>query len=210
MGPCAGPARRRTLRMFGGRCTVEITAVVSRRAKGGAVAEPLVGTAVVAGRAVRRPGGAAGGRDPARLLAAGPAQPLARTARSPTSPASGRPGPLPRRLSIEFYQVALFFVIFDLEAVFIFAWAVNARSAGLDRLRRGRRVRRAAARRPRVSLEGRRPRLGQRRAPARDGARRGRRSGRRARGGRGRRGGHQPRRRADAGTPPPAGAGDAT
>jgi NADH-quinone oxidoreductase subunit A len=39
-------------------------------------------------------------------------------------------GPLPRRLSIEFYQVALFFVIFDLEAVFIFAWAVNARKLG--------------------------------------------------------------------------------
>ena len=39
-------------------------------------------------------------------------------------------GPLPKRLSIEFYQVALFFVIFDLEAVFIFAWAVNARRLG--------------------------------------------------------------------------------
>jgi NADH-quinone oxidoreductase subunit A len=39
-------------------------------------------------------------------------------------------GPLPRRLSVEFYQVALFFVIFDLEAVFIFAWAVAARRLG--------------------------------------------------------------------------------
>jgi NADH-quinone oxidoreductase subunit A len=39
-------------------------------------------------------------------------------------------GPLPRRLSVEFYQVALFFVVFDLEAVFIFAWAVNARTLG--------------------------------------------------------------------------------
>jgi len=39
-------------------------------------------------------------------------------------------GPLPKRLSVEFYQVALFFVIFDLEAVFIFAWAVNARRLG--------------------------------------------------------------------------------
>ena len=39
-------------------------------------------------------------------------------------------GPLPQRLSVEFYQVALFFVIFDLEAVFIFAWAVNARRLG--------------------------------------------------------------------------------
>ena len=39
-------------------------------------------------------------------------------------------GPLPERLSVEFYQVALFFVIFDLEAAFIFAWAVNARRLG--------------------------------------------------------------------------------
>lgn len=39
-------------------------------------------------------------------------------------------GPLPRRLSVEFYQVALFFVIFDLEAVFILTWAVSARSLG--------------------------------------------------------------------------------
>ena len=37
-------------------------------------------------------------------------------------------GPLPKRLSIEFYQVALFFVVFDLEAVFLFGWAV----AGLE------------------------------------------------------------------------------
>jgi NADH-quinone oxidoreductase subunit A len=39
-------------------------------------------------------------------------------------------GPLPRRLSVDFYQIALFFVIFDLEAVFIFAWAVSARRLG--------------------------------------------------------------------------------
>ena len=39
-------------------------------------------------------------------------------------------GPLPQRLSVEFYQIALFFVIFDLEAVFIFAWAVSARRLG--------------------------------------------------------------------------------
>ncbi len=34
------------------------------------------------------------------------------------------------RLSSKFYLVAVFFVIFDLEAVFIFAWAVAAREAG--------------------------------------------------------------------------------
>ncbi|MFZ0589252.1 MAG: NADH-quinone oxidoreductase subunit A [Bryobacteraceae bacterium] len=34
------------------------------------------------------------------------------------------------RLSAKFYLVAMFFVIFDLEAVFIFAWAVSVREAG--------------------------------------------------------------------------------
>lgn len=34
------------------------------------------------------------------------------------------------RLSAKFYQIAMFFVIFDLEAVFIFAWAVAARELG--------------------------------------------------------------------------------
>jgi NADH-quinone oxidoreductase subunit A len=108
---------------------VVITAVVSRRAKGGAVAEPLVGTAVwpavlYATLVVVLAG--------AILLVSSL---LGQRSRSPnrTIPyESGiRPaGPLPRRLSIEFYQVALFFVIFDLEAVFIFAWAVNARALG--------------------------------------------------------------------------------
>ncbi len=34
------------------------------------------------------------------------------------------------RLSVKFYRVAMFFVIFDLEAVFLFAWAVAARELG--------------------------------------------------------------------------------
>lgn len=34
------------------------------------------------------------------------------------------------RLSAEFYLIAMFFVIFDLETVFIFAWAVSARETG--------------------------------------------------------------------------------
>jgi NADH-quinone oxidoreductase subunit A len=38
--------------------------------------------------------------------------------------------PLPRRLSIEFYQLAIFFVVFDIEAVFIIAWAIAARRLG--------------------------------------------------------------------------------
>ena len=45
---------------------------------------------------------------------------------------SGLPaaGPLPQRFSIEFYEIAVFFVVFDLEAVFIFAWAVALRQVG--------------------------------------------------------------------------------
>src|SRR5689334_10984035 len=34
------------------------------------------------------------------------------------------------RLSAKFYLVAMFFVIFDLESVFIFSWAVAARELG--------------------------------------------------------------------------------
>jgi NADH-quinone oxidoreductase subunit A len=34
------------------------------------------------------------------------------------------------RLSAKFYLIAMFFVIFDIEAVFIFAWAVTARQTG--------------------------------------------------------------------------------
>ena len=34
------------------------------------------------------------------------------------------------RFPAEFYLVAMFFVVFDLEAVFLFAWAVAAREAG--------------------------------------------------------------------------------
>lgn len=34
------------------------------------------------------------------------------------------------RFSAHFYLIAVFFVIFDLEAVFLFAWAVVAREAG--------------------------------------------------------------------------------
>jgi NADH-quinone oxidoreductase subunit A len=34
------------------------------------------------------------------------------------------------RLSAKFYLVAMFFVIFDLEAVFIFAWSIAARELG--------------------------------------------------------------------------------
>lgn len=34
------------------------------------------------------------------------------------------------RISVKFYLVAMFFVIFDLESVFIFAWAIAGRELG--------------------------------------------------------------------------------
>lgn len=34
------------------------------------------------------------------------------------------------RLSAKFYLVAMFFVIFDVEALFLYAWAVSAREVG--------------------------------------------------------------------------------
>ncbi|MGH9377587.1 MAG: NADH-quinone oxidoreductase subunit A [Terriglobia bacterium] len=34
------------------------------------------------------------------------------------------------RFSVRFYLVAMFFVVFDLESVFIFAWAVSAKESG--------------------------------------------------------------------------------
>jgi NADH-quinone oxidoreductase subunit A len=34
------------------------------------------------------------------------------------------------RFAVKFYLMAVFFVVFDLEAVFLFAWAVVAREAG--------------------------------------------------------------------------------
>jgi NADH-quinone oxidoreductase subunit A len=34
------------------------------------------------------------------------------------------------RISVKFYLIAMFFVVFDIEAVFIFTWCVVARDAG--------------------------------------------------------------------------------
>ena len=39
-------------------------------------------------------------------------------------------GPVRGRLSISYYLIAMFFLIFDLEAVFIFAWAVSLKQGG--------------------------------------------------------------------------------
>jgi NADH-quinone oxidoreductase subunit A len=41
------------------------------------------------------------------------------------------PAAMPRGgVSVEFFRVAVFFVIFDVEAAFLFAWAVTLREAG--------------------------------------------------------------------------------
>lgn len=53
-------------------------------------------------------------------------------------PATGEPyesgivatGSARLRWSVNYYLVAMFFVIFDLESVFLFAWAIAARQAG--------------------------------------------------------------------------------
>ena len=39
-------------------------------------------------------------------------------------------GPTPRRVSVKFYVVALLFIVFDMEAVFLFPWAINFRELG--------------------------------------------------------------------------------
>jgi NADH-quinone oxidoreductase subunit A len=55
-----------------------------------------------------------------------------------SEPATGEPyeggivseGSARVRLSVRYYVVAMFFVVFDLEAVFLFAWCVAARELG--------------------------------------------------------------------------------
>jgi NADH-quinone oxidoreductase subunit A len=55
-----------------------------------------------------------------------------------SEPATGEPyeggivseGSAHVRFSIRYYMVAMFFVVFDLEAVFLFAWAAAARELG--------------------------------------------------------------------------------
>ena len=39
-------------------------------------------------------------------------------------------GPAQVRFDVKFYLVAMFFLIFDLEAVFVYAWAVSLRETG--------------------------------------------------------------------------------
>jgi len=41
------------------------------------------------------------------------------------------PGTAHARFSVHFYLVAMLFILFDVEAVFLFAWAVKAKSLGM-------------------------------------------------------------------------------
>ena len=55
-----------------------------------------------------------------------------RTDRTPVPYESGLPptGSTHIHLSVNYYLIAMFFLIFDIEAAFIFAWAVSVREAG--------------------------------------------------------------------------------
>ncbi len=86
---------------------------------------------------------------------------------------SGLPpaGGLPKRFSISFYLVAILFVVFDLEAAFIFAWVTAARQAGWTGYIEMLVFVRPAARRPRLPVGNGCARLGrEREAPQRGAA----------------------------------------
>lgn len=48
----------------------------------------------------------------------------------PYESGTATPGSAHQRFSVHFYLVAMLFILFDVEAVFLFAWAVAARSLG--------------------------------------------------------------------------------
>ena len=54
-----------------------------------------------------------------------------RSTREPYESGMVSTGSAQMRFDVKFYLVAMFFVIFDLEAIFIFAWAVSLRETGL-------------------------------------------------------------------------------
>ena len=68
------------------------------------------------------------------------------------------------RQSVKFYLVAMIFLLFDIEVAFLYPWAMALRDPRLDRLRAGRAVHAAPARRLRLRLAQGRARLGQREA----------------------------------------------
>jgi len=48
----------------------------------------------------------------------------------PYESGTSTPGTAHQRFSVHFYLVAMLFILFDVEAVFLFAWAVKAKSLG--------------------------------------------------------------------------------
>ena len=69
------------------------------------------------------------------------------------------------RLSAKFYLVAVFFVIFDVEALFLYAWAISVARVRLGRIRRSVHVHRHSRRQSVLSGAHRGARLGTERAP---------------------------------------------
>lgn len=49
----------------------------------------------------------------------------------PYESGTSTPGGAHQRFSVHFYLVAMLFILFDVEAVFLFAWAVKAKSLGM-------------------------------------------------------------------------------
>ncbi len=49
----------------------------------------------------------------------------------PYESGTSTPGTARQRFSVHFYLIAMLFILFDVEAVFLFSWAISAKSLGL-------------------------------------------------------------------------------
>ena len=67
---------------------------------------------------------------PVLSLNLGPKRPTARKA-SPYESGMTPIGPAQRRLPVKFYLVAVLFILFDIEVIFLLPWAVTFRSLGI-------------------------------------------------------------------------------
>lgn len=54
-----------------------------------------------------------------------------RVKEDPYESGTSTPGSAHQRFSVHFYLVAMLFILFDVEAVFLFPWAINAASLGM-------------------------------------------------------------------------------
>ena len=64
------------------------------------------------------------------------------------------------RFSVRFYLTALLFLVFDVEVIFLYPWAVELRRLGDVWIRRGAHLHRDSVRRPDLRMGARRARLG--------------------------------------------------